>query len=77
METYIASIAIVPPFTTFAEYLYDYGTGLDIYLGNDGNIDRIEFSFMYHEGYTYLEGNSVIKFSNIGTTVLPYNLTVK
>lgn len=77
MKQYIGSIAIVPPLSTISEYLGTFGTGMDIYLTNDGNIDRAEFSFLFHNGFEYLESKSILRFSDIGTTELPYNLIVK
>ena len=77
MKQYIASIAIVPPLSTISQYLDKFGTGMDVYLTEDGNIDYVEFSFLFHNGFEYLESKSILRFSNIGTTVLPYNLIVK
>ena len=77
MMPYIASVAIVPPLTTFTQYLYDYGNGMKIFLTEDGNIDRVEFSFLYHDGFNYEEGVSVMTFTDIGTTELPFNLVIR
>lgn len=74
MKSYIASIALVPPITEFSLYLMDYGSGMEVFLNDNGELDRIEFSYLYHDGFNYDDGKVVMKFSNVGTTVLPHNL---
>ena len=71
---YIGYIALVPPITEFSLYLMDYGTGMEVFLNDNDELDRIEFSYLYHDGFNYDDGKVVMKFSNVGTTVLPHNL---
>ena len=72
MVSYIGSIALVPPISTIGvELSLDITDNFEIKLGNDGNIEYIDFSYEY-EQVLYTEfANARMTFSNIGTTVIP------
>lgn len=71
-----ATKAIVPQINEMSSYLDGYGETFKVRLTDSGDIDYITFNFNYNDGFFARSASVRLTFSNVGTTVLPYNLVI-
>lgn len=71
---YIAAECFIPGVITTRE-LNGYTSRCDIKL-DKGTLKTIEVDYYYNNGWDVYSGDYVLEFSNIGTTTLPYGVTL-
>ncbi len=72
---HLASECFVPPIASTTE-LNGYTNQFDLTLDSDNNLKEIKIVYSYNNGWDVYEGNYILEFSNIGTTTLPYGITL-
>lgn len=72
---YIASECFVPPISSTTE-LNGYTSQFDITLDENNNLKTIYVVYSYNNGWDVYAGNYTLEFSNIGTTTLPFGITL-
>ena len=71
---YIAAECFVPPIIATTE-LNGYTTQCDIILENN-SLKTINIAYSYNNGWDVYAGNYILEFSNIGSTTLPFGITL-
>ena len=71
---YIGYIALVPPISTITLMLDGYTTYFDIVLDAEGNLDYIDFGYVYEYTFSVEIATARLDFYDIGTTKIPHNL---
>lgn len=72
---HIAAECFVPPMCSTTE-LNGYTTQFDITLDDNNNLKTIYIAYSYNNGWDVYAGNYTLEFSNIGTTTLPFGITL-